>query len=59
MAGVAKADLAAIVSEAGGLGSLACALLNNEQTRSEIGIIRQRRDKPINVIVRIPECAPG
>ncbi len=49
MAGVAKADLAASVSEAGGLGSLACALLNNEQARSEIGIIRQRTNKPINV----------
>ena len=30
MAGVARADLAASVSEAGGLGSVACALLNNE-----------------------------
>jgi len=42
MAGVAKADLAASVSEAGGLGSVVCALLNNEQARSEISIIRQR-----------------
>jgi nitronate monooxygenase len=49
MAGVAKADLAASVSEAGGLGSLACAMLDKEQARSEIGIIRQRTNKPINV----------
>jgi nitronate monooxygenase len=49
MAGAAKANLAASVSEAGGLGSLACAMLDKEQVRSEIGIIREQTNEPINV----------
>jgi nitronate monooxygenase len=37
------------VSDAGGLGSLPCAMLSPEQMRTEIGIIRQRTSKPINL----------
>jgi NAD(P)H-dependent flavin oxidoreductase YrpB (nitropropane dioxygenase family) len=49
MAGAAKAGVAIGVSEAGGLGSLACAMLSHEQVRSEIGIFRERTNKPINM----------
>src|SRR6266540_162024 len=37
------------VSEAGGLGSLPCALLNADQARSELRIIRRQTARPINV----------
>lgn len=37
------------VSEAGGLGSLPCAMLSIEQIRTDIGIIRQRTSRPINL----------
>ncbi len=49
MAGAQGAALAIAASEAGGLGSLPCALLSVEQARNEIQIIRQRTDKPFNV----------
>jgi nitronate monooxygenase len=49
MAGPVLADLVIAVAEAGGLGSLPCALLTPEQARTELGIIRQRTAKPINV----------
>ena len=37
------------VCEAGGLGSLPCAMLDSAKVHAEIGIIRQRTDKPLNV----------
>jgi len=49
MAGPVLADMAIGVSEAGGLGALPCALLNAEQMRTQLGIIRQRTRKPINL----------
>jgi nitronate monooxygenase len=49
MAGPGTAALAIAVAEAGGLGSLACALLNPDQVRAEVAIIRQRTSKPINL----------
>lgn len=49
MAGSVLSDMAIAVSEAGGLGSLPCAMLNAEVARQELGIIRQRTSKPINV----------
>ncbi len=49
MAGVQGSELVIVVSEAGGLGSLPCAMLSPEQVRTELGIIRQRTNKPINV----------
>ena len=49
MAGSAFSDMVVAVSEAGGLGSLACALLNVEQARSELEIIRRKTSRPINV----------
>lgn len=49
MAGAGRADLAVAVAQAGGLGSLPCALLGPEQIRAEVGIFRQRTDRPLNL----------
>ncbi len=49
MAGANGSALALAVSEAGGLGSLPCAMLDAVKARAEIGVIRQRTSKPINV----------
>lgn len=49
MAGAQGSALAIAVSEAGGLGSLPCAMLSAEQARREIEIIRQRTDRPFNL----------
>jgi nitronate monooxygenase len=49
MAGPGGSELAIAVAEAGGLGSLPCALLDEDKIRAEIGIIRQRTRRPINV----------
>jgi nitronate monooxygenase len=49
MAGVAFFDVVIGVSEAGGLGSLACALLTAEQIIEEVRIIRQKTSRPINL----------
>ena len=49
MAGSVLSKMAIAVSEAGGLGSLPCALLNAEQIRNEYGIIRQHTTKPVNL----------
>ena len=49
MAGSAFSDLAVAVSEAGGLGSLACALLSVEQARKELVSIRRKTSHSINV----------
>ena len=49
MAGAVLADMAVAVAEAGGLGALPAALLDAEGFRSQLGIIRQRTSKPINV----------
>jgi len=48
MAGSALSDMVVAVSEAGGLGSLSCALLSVEQARGELETIRQRTSHPIN-----------
>jgi nitronate monooxygenase len=49
MAGANGSELVIAVSEAGGLGSLPCAMLSPDQARSELAIIRQRTARPINV----------
>ena len=49
MAGAGLADLCVAVAEAGGLGSLPCALLDPGTLRAQFGIIRQRIAKPVNV----------
>jgi nitronate monooxygenase len=49
MAGAQVGALAAAVSNAGGLGSLPCAMLTVETMRKEIAAIRAATDKPYNV----------
>jgi nitronate monooxygenase len=49
MAGVQGSALAIAVCEAGGLGSLPCALLSPAAMREELGRIAARTSKPYNV----------
>ena len=49
MAGANGSAMAIAVSEAGGLGSLPCAMLDAATARAEIGVIRQQTAKPVNV----------
>lgn len=49
MAGVQGAALAVAVSNAGGLGSLPCALLSRDAIRGELAAIAAQTAKPINV----------
>lgn len=49
MAGVQGSALAVAVSEAGGLGSLPCAMLGMEALRQELAAIRAQTSKPFNV----------
>ena len=49
MAGPGDAELAIAVAEAGGLGSLPCAMLSDDKIRADLGIIRQRTPSPINL----------
>ena len=48
MAGSALSNMVVAVSEAGALGSLACALLSVEQARKELETIRRRTSHSIN-----------
>src|SRR5262249_28462630 len=48
MAGAALSDMVVAVSDAGGLGSLACALLSPEQAHKEFETIRRSTSRPIN-----------
>jgi nitronate monooxygenase len=49
MAGPGASELAIAVAEAGGLGSLPCALMDDDRIKAEFGVIRQRTAKPINL----------
>ena len=49
MAGANLGAMAIAVSRAGGLGSLPCGMLDVEQARAELNMIRQQTDRPINV----------
>ena len=49
MAGIQTHELCVAVSEAGGLGSLPCAMLSPEAMRTELHMIRQKTSKPYNV----------
>ena len=53
MAWVADADLAAAVSNAGGLGIIAGMNMNGEQLRAEIKKLREKTDKPFGVNVML------
>ncbi|HSR05885.1 MAG TPA: nitronate monooxygenase [Bryobacteraceae bacterium] len=49
MAGANLSAMAVAVSEAGGLGSLPCAMLSADQFRAELESIRRQTSRPINV----------
>ena len=49
MAGVQGSALAVAVSNAGGLGSLPCAMLGLDAMRAELATIKAQTDKPFNV----------
>ena len=49
MAGVQGSALAIAVSNAGGLGSLPCAMLSLDALRNELAAIKARTDQPFNV----------
>ena len=49
MAGVQGSALAVAVSNAGGLGSLPCAMLSPDALRKELTTIREQTSKPFNV----------
>lgn len=51
MAGVSTPALAAAVSEAGGLGSIAVGTVTPEQAKAAIAALRQRTGRPFNVNV--------
>jgi nitronate monooxygenase len=49
MAGSTGSEMVVAVAEAGGLGSLPCALLSAEQIRAEVEAIRRQTKRPINL----------
>ena len=49
MAGANGSAMVIETCKAGGLGSLPCAMLSVEKMHTEIGIIRQQTNEPINV----------
>ena len=49
MAGSVLSEMVVAVSEAGGLGSLPCALLSLERMRNELEAIRRQSTRSINV----------
>src|SRR5207302_7987139 len=49
MAGCSDAELAVAVAEAGGLGSLPCALLDVDQVRAAYADFRRQTSRPINL----------
>ncbi len=49
MAGSNGSAMVIAASQAGGLGSLPCAMLDAEKMRAELGVIRQQTSNPINV----------
>ncbi|VXC27445.1 nitronate monooxygenase family protein [Massilia sp. 9I] len=51
MAGVSTPALAAAVSNAGGLGSIAVGTVNAQQARAAIATVREKTDRPFNVNV--------
>jgi NAD(P)H-dependent flavin oxidoreductase YrpB (nitropropane dioxygenase family) len=59
MGGVALAELAAAVSEAGGLGTLGLAAFGREAIISEIAAARARTQKPLAANILIPFLRPG
>jgi nitronate monooxygenase len=59
MAGPGTAELAIAVCEAGGLGSLPCAMLSPEQIKAQVQIIQQRTSRPYNLNFFCHKPAPA
>jgi enoyl-[acyl-carrier protein] reductase II len=59
MGGVALAELAAAVSNAGGLGVIGGAMLPPQQLREEIRKVKEMTDKPFGVDLLLAEGMPG
>jgi len=59
MGGVACAELAAAVSEAGGLGTLGLAAFGREGIRNEIAAAQARTRKPLAANLLVPFLRPG
>ncbi|MBV8451065.1 MAG: nitronate monooxygenase [Deltaproteobacteria bacterium] len=59
MGGVACAELAAAVSEAGGLGTLGLAAFSREGIRNEIAAAQARTRKPLAANLLVPFLRPG
>ena len=57
MAGVQGSALAVAVSNAGGLGSLPCALLSRDAMRSELAAIAAQTAKPVQRQLLLPHAA--
>jgi nitronate monooxygenase len=49
MAGAVGPELVIAAAEAGALGSLPCAMLTPDKAREQIGIVKQRTSRPLNV----------
>lgn len=49
MAGAGTSALAVAVAEAGGLGSLACAMLSAEQSKADLALVREGTQRPIHL----------
>ncbi len=59
MGGIACAELAAAVSEAGGLGTLGLAALSREGIRNELTAAQARTRKPLAANLLVPFLRPG
>ncbi len=59
MGGVALAELAAAVSKAGGIGTIALAGFTPEAIQNEIAAARKLTDKPLLVNLLVPFLRPG
>src|SRR5208283_5641729 len=59
MGGLALAELAAAVSNAGGLGTIALAGFTQEAIQNEIASARKLTDKPLLVNLLVPFLRPG
>jgi len=59
MAGANGPDMAIEVCEAGGLGSLPCAMLDRAKAETDITIVRQSTDKPLNLNFFCHTLAPA
>src|SRR5260370_37015084 len=59
MGGVALAELAAAVSDAGGLGTLGLAAFGREGINNEITAARKRTKKPLAANLLVPFLRPG